>query len=45
MHSFLVKELSIPSIKRNTSQIHPFSKIPTFGIAMVIALNYAIGEL
>ena len=45
----LIKELLIPSIERNTSQIHPFWKIPSLVgsvvVAMVILINYVIGGL
>ena len=46
---FFVKELLIPSIERNTSQIHLFWKIPSLvgsvAVAMVIVINYVIGGL
>ena len=46
---FFVKELLIPSIEIDTSQIHPFWKIPSLVgsvvVAMVIVINYVIGEL
>ena len=50
MHSFFfVKELLIPSIEIDTSQIHSFWKIPSLVgsvvVAMVIVINYVIGEL
>ena len=51
MHSrpFFGKELLIPSIGRNTSQIHPLWKIPclvgSVVVAMVIVINYVIGGL
>jgi len=47
--TFFVKELLIPSIGRNTSQIHPLWKIPSLVgsvvVAMVIVINYVIGGL
>jgi len=49
MHSFFGKELLISSIERNASQIHPFWKISSLresvAVAMVIVINYVIGEL
>ena len=46
---FLVKVLLIPSIERNTSQIHPFWKVPSLVgsvvAAMVIVIGFVIGGL
>ena len=46
---FFLKQFLIPSIERNTSQIHPFWKIPSLVgsvfFAMVIVINYVIGGL
>ena len=46
---FSAKELLIASTERNTSQIHPFWKIPSLVgsvvVAMVIVINYVIGGL
>ena len=46
---FFCKRALIPSIEIDTSQIHPFWKIPSLVVsvvvAMVIVINYVIGEL
>lgn len=42
---FLAKGLLIPGIERNTSQVHPFWKLPSMVGSVVIVMNYVIGGL